>query len=39
MGKQGKQLETFGSRAPKSLQIITAAVKLKYAYSLEEKYD
>ena len=25
--------------APKSLQIVTAAMKLKDAYSLEEKYD
>ena len=26
----------FGG-APKSLQMVTAAIKLKYAYSLEEK--
>ena len=28
-----------GGGPPKSLQVITAAVKLKDAYSLEEKYD
>ena len=27
----------FFSWAPKSLQMVTAAMKLKYAYSLEEK--
>ena len=38
----GETVETvadlfFG--APKSLQMVTAAMKLKDAYSLEEKYD
>ena len=36
----GEAMETvteFISGAPKSLQIVTAAVKLKDAYSLEEK--
>ena len=38
MGKQWKQWKTiFG--APKSLQMVTAAMKLKDAYSLEESYD
>ena len=38
MAKQWKQLQTiFG--APKSLQMVTAAMKLKDAYSLEESYD
>ena len=32
----GKTVETV-SGAPKSLQMVTAAVKLKDAYSLEEK--
>ena len=29
----------FGGQAPKSLQMVTAAMKLKEAYSLEGKYD
>ena len=33
----GKQWETLFSWAPKSLQMVTAAVKLKDACSLEEK--
>ena len=37
MGKQWKQGETLFSWAPKSLQIVTAAMKLKEACSLEEK--
>ena len=37
MGKKWKQWETLFSWAPKSMQIITAAVKLKDACSLEEK--
>ena len=37
-GKQmGKQLQTLFWGAPKSLQIVTAAMKLKDACSLEEK--
>ena len=37
MGKQQKQLQTLFSWAPKSLQVVTAAMKLKDACSLEEK--
>ena len=37
--KQWKQCETLFSWAPKSLQMVTAAMKLKDACSLEEKYD
>ena len=37
MGKQWKQWKTLFSWAPKSLQIVTASIKLKDAYSLEEK--
>ena len=36
-GKQWKQWLTFFSWAPKSLQMVTATMKLKDAYSLEEK--
>ena len=36
-GKQWKQWETLFFWAPKSLQMVTAAMKLKDAYSLEEK--
>ena len=36
-GKQWKQRETWFSWAPKSLQVVTAAMKLKDAYSLEGK--
>ena len=36
MGKQWKQWQTLFFRAPKSLQMVTAAMKLKDAYSLEE---
>ena len=35
MQKQWKQCQTLG--APKSLQMVTAAMKLKDAYSLEGK--
>ena len=37
MGKQWKQWETLFFWAPKSLQMVTAAMKLKDACSLEEK--
>ena len=37
MGKKWKQWETLLFGAPKSLQMVTAAMKLKDAYSLEEK--
>ena len=37
MGKQWKQWETFFSWALKSLQMVTAAKKLKDACSLDEK--
>ena len=36
-GKQWKQLQTLFFWAPKSLQMVTAAIKLKDAYSLEGK--
>ena len=35
--KQWKQCQTLFFWAPKSLQMVTAAMKLKDAYSLEEK--
>ena len=37
MGKQWKQWQILFSWAPKSLQMVTAAMKLKDAYSLEGK--
>ena len=37
MGKQWKQCQTLFFWAPKSLQMVTTAMKLKDAYSLEEK--
>ena len=37
MGKQEKQCKTLFFCAPKSLQMVTAAMQLKDAYSLEEK--
>ena len=37
MGKQWKQCQTLFWGTPKSLQMVTAAMKLKDAYSLEEK--
>ena len=36
-GKQWKQCQTLFFWAPKSLQMVIAAMKLKDAYSLEEK--
>ena len=36
-GEKWKQWQTFFFWAPKSLQMVTAAMKLKDAYSLEEK--
>ena len=39
MGKQWKQWETLFSCAPKSLQMVTAAMKWSDACSLEENYD
>ena len=37
MGKRWKQCQTLFFGTPKSLQMVTAAMKLKDAYSLEEK--
>ena len=37
LGKQWKQCQTLFFGAPKSLQMVTAAMKLKDAYSLEGK--
>ena len=37
MGKQWKQWQTLFFWAPKALQMVTAAMKLKDPYSLEEK--
>ena len=37
VGKQWKQWQTLFSWAPKSWQVVTAAIKLKDACSLEEK--
>ena len=39
MGKQWKQWQILFSQASKSLQMVTAAMKLKDACSLEESYD
>ena len=39
MGKQWKQWLTLFFGAPKSLQMVTEAIKLKDASSLEESYD
>ena len=39
MGEQWKQGETLFFGAPKPLQMVTAATKLKDTYSLEESYD
>ena len=39
MGKQWKQCQTLLFWAPKSLQMVIAAMKLKDAYSLKESYD
>ena len=38
MGKQWKQCQTLFLGAPKSLQVVIAAMKLKDAYSLEGKF-
>ena len=38
-GKQWKQCQTLFWGAPKSLQMVTAAMKLKDTYFLEENYD
>ena len=37
IGKQWKQCQTLFLGAPKSLQMVIAAIKLKDTYSLEEK--
>ena len=37
MGKEWKQCQTLFLGAPKSLQMVTAGMKLKDAYSLEGK--
>ena len=37
MGKQWKQCQTLFLGTPKSLQMVTAAMKLKDTYSLEGK--
>ena len=37
MGKEGKQYQTLSFGAAKSLQMVTAAMKLIDAYSLEGK--
>ena len=39
MGKQWKQCQTLISWAPKSLQMVTAAMKLKDTCPLEKSYD
>ena len=39
MCKQWKQWQTLFFWAPKSLQMVTAAMKLRDAYSLEGSYD
>ena len=39
MGKQWKQWLTLFGGAPKSLQMVIAAIKLKDAYSLEGNLD
>ena len=39
MGKEWKQWLTLFSWAPRSLQIVTAAMKLKDVFSLEENLD
>ena len=39
MGKQWKQWETLPFGAPKSLQMVIAAMKLKDTCSLKENYD
>ena len=39
MEKQWKQWQTLFLGAPKSLQMVIAAMKLKDTYSLKESYD
>ena len=39
MGKEWKQCQTLHFWAPKSLQMVIAAMKLKDAYSSKESYD
>ena len=39
MGKQWKQCQTLFLWAPKPLQMVTAAMKLKDTYSSEKSYD
>ena len=39
MGKQWKQCQTLFFWAPNSLQMVTAAMKLKDTYSLEESEE
>ena len=39
MGKQWKQCQTLFFGAPKSLQMVIAAMKLKDVYSWKENYD
>ena len=36
-GNSGNSVRLYFFRAPKSLQMVTAAMKLKHSYSLEEK--
>ena len=36
-GNSGNSVRLYSFRAPKSLQMVTAAMKLKDTYSLEEK--
>ena len=36
-GNNGNNERLYGGGAPNSLQMVTAAIKLKDAYSLEEK--
>ena len=38
-GRRWKQWQTLFWGAPKPLQMVTAAMKLKDAYSLKESYD
>ena len=38
-GETGKQCQTLSFGVSKSLQMVTVAMKLKDAYSLEEKFD
>ena len=39
MGKQWKQWQTLFLGAPKSLQMVTTAIKFKDTHSLEEKEE